>query len=58
MKTENSHRICNEKQWLEECVEFAQVRAGKAWPAGGCLLEVNATHWEIGEISKWEIMGD
>lgn len=58
MKTENSHRIYNGKQWLEECIESAHVRAGKAWPAGGCLIGVNGTHWEIGEILKWEIMRD
>lgn len=58
MKTENSHRIYNEKQWLEECIESAHVRAGKAWPARGCLIGVNDTHWEIGDILKWEIMRD
>lgn len=58
MKTENSHRIYNEKQWLEEYIESAHVRAGKAWPARGCLIGVNDTHWEIGEILKWEIMRD
>lgn len=44
MKTENSQRIYNEKQWLEEWIEFASVRAGKAWLAVGCLIGVNATH--------------